>query len=251
MMPRLKPYNRKSYEPKKAALAAQRRRRYHQPTMKNLSLIALPALLSLPLHAAPPLTLTELGGGTPAMPSPLSSSVVVIIDAQREYVDGRLPLAGVAAALRQSQRLLARARAAGVPVIHIQQVSKPGRGIFDPTGPFVAFAPEAQPLDGEKIVHKLLPNAFAGTTLDEVLKKLGRKDLILSGYMTHMCVSATARAAFDLGYKTTVIADACATRDLPDGFGGTLAAADIHRIALAELADRFSTVVSTLDEIPD
>ncbi|MEJ1973605.1 MAG: cysteine hydrolase family protein [Lacunisphaera sp.] len=219
--------------------------------MKALLLLApLTAACLLPSSATPP-TLTELGGGRPTPPSHLTESVVLIIDAQREYTDGRLPLAGVADALRQTARLLARARAAGVPVIHVQQVSKPGRNLFDPRGEFVAFAPEAAPLAGEVIITKRLPNAFAGTTLDVELKKTGRKDLILSGYMTHMCVSATARVAFDLGYHTTVIADACATRDLPDGLGGSVDAPTVHRTALAELGDRFSTIVATLDQIPD
>lgn len=217
--------------------------------MKTLLLLAPLALAGAEPASPPPLTLTALGGGS-ALTVPLSESVVVIIDAQREYTAGRLPLHDVSAALHQTARLLARARAAGVPIIHIQQVSAPGRRLFDPQDRFVAFAPEALPASGETIIIKRLPNAFAGTGLDAVLKQTGRTHLILSGYMTHMCVSATARAAFDLGYQTTVIADACATRDLPDGRGGTLAAATIHRVALAELADRFSTIVSTLDEIP-
>lgn len=200
--------------------------------------------------AAPPPTLLDLThAAKPA--GALHESVVVIIDAQREYVDGRLPLAGVSAALRQTQRLLQRARTAGVPIIHIQQISSRGRGVFDPDGPFIAFAPEAAPLPGEPIITKKLPNAFAGTSLDEALKKLGRTEIILSGYMTHMCISATARSALDHGYHATVIADACATRDLPDFTGGTIPAAEVHRIALTELSDRFATIVRTLDEIPD
>ena len=214
-------------------------------TLLLLAPLALGAEPALPL----PLTLTDLGGGH-TVTAPLGESVVVIIDAQREYTEGRLPLREVSAALQQTARLLARARAAGVPVIHIQQVSAPGRGLFDPQDRFIAFAPEATPAAGETIITKRLPNAFAGTSLDATLQQTGRTHLIISGYMTHMCVSATARAAFDLGYQTTVIADACATRDLPDGRGGRLDAATVHRVALAELADRFSTVVTTLDEIP-
>ncbi len=62
--------------------------------------------------------------------------------------------------------------------------------------------------------------------------------------MTHMCVSATARAALDLGYQSTVLSDASATRDLPDIDGaGTVPAAEIHRIELAALADRFAIVL--------
>jgi nicotinamidase-related amidase len=200
--------------------------------------------------APPPPTLVDLANAA-RPPARLAESAVIIIDAQREYTDGRLQLSGVAAALHQTERLLRRARAASVPVIHIRQIGAPGRGLFDPAGPFADFAPESLPLPGETVITKRLPNAFAGTTLDETLRKLGRKNIILSGYMTHMCVSATARSALDHDYRTTVIADACATRDLPDGAGGTVAAATVHRVALAELADRFATVVATLDEILD
>jgi nicotinamidase-related amidase len=246
----LKPDNQKAYEAKKEALATAALRRYHDGAMKLLFLLAPLALASSQLNAAPQ-TLAELAGGSRLKPAAFATSVVVIIDAQREYTDGRIPLAGVGAALHQTSRLLTRARAVGVPIIHIQQVSKPGRGVFDPTGPFVAFAPEAMPRNGEPIISKRLPNAFADTTLKDTLDKLGRKNVIISGYMTHMCVSATARAALDLGYHATVIADACATRDLPDGTNGTLDAVTVHRVALAELADRFAAVVETLDAIPD
>jgi len=218
--------------------------------MKSLLLPLLGAAALAATAGATPSTLLGLTHAAPP-PAGFRDSVVLIIDAQREYVDGRLPLAHVADALHQTQRLLARARAAGVPVIHIQQVSAHGRGVFEEGGPFVAFAPEAAPAAGETILTKKLPNAFAGTSLDDTLRRIGRRHIIISGYMTHMCVSATARSALDHGYQTTVIADACATRDIPDITGATLAAADVHRIALAELADRFSAVVASLDQIPD
>ena len=43
------------------------------------------------------------------------------------------------------------------------------------------------------------------------------------------------------------VADGTATRDLPDGHGGIIEAATVHRVALAELGDRFATVVPRLD----
>ena len=69
-----------------------------------------------------------------------------------------------------------------------------------------------------------------------------RKDIILAGLMTHMCISSTARAGLDLGYRITVDADSCATRDLPDGRGGSIPAATVHEVALAELSDRFAII---------
>jgi nicotinamidase-related amidase len=93
---------------------------------------------------------------------------------------------------------------------------------------------------------KRLPNGFAGTELHERLQQAGRSNLILAGFMTHMCISASVRAALDLGYQTTVIGDATATRALPAHDGGTPISADaVHRTALAELADRFAAVVTS------
>lgn len=220
-------------------------------TMKTpLFFILTATFMPAILPAASPPTLLDLAG-VPSVAGRLSESVVIVIDAQREYVDGKLPLNQVAGALHQTQRLLERARRMHVPIIHIRQISAPGRGIFDPNEAMVQFAPEAMPLPEEPVVTKKLPNAFAGTTLDERLRPIGRKELIISGYMTHMCVSATARSALDHGYHATVIADACATRDLPAIAGKVVPAATVHEVALAELSDRFATIVPTLDVIAD
>jgi nicotinamidase-related amidase len=204
----------------------------------------------MPASTAPPPTLLEISGVTPR-PARLAESVVLLIDAQRVYVDGRLPLPGINAALAEAARLLARARAAGAPVIHIVQHGRPGGAICDPDGPDVAIADVVAPRPGESVIIKSLPNSFARTTLDETLHQLGRKRLIVAGFMTHMCVSTTVRAALDHGYACTVVAAACATRDLPDGQGGVVPAEVVHRANLAALADRFATVVETTDEIPD
>ena len=194
-----------------------------------------------------PKTLFELAGATPR-PHPLAEAAVVMIDAQEEYLSGRLPLAGIEAALEEGARLLEAARAAGRPVVHVQHAGKPG-GLFDPESAFFAIAGPVAPRGGEAVVRKALPNAFAGTELDATLKGLGAQTLILGGFMTHMCVSATARAALDHGYACTILAPACATRDLPDGQGGVVPAAEIHRIELAALSDRFAMIAGDLDQI--
>ena len=61
--------------------------------------------------------------------------------------------------------------------------------------------------------------------------------------MTHMCISSSVRAATDLGFGATVVGNACATRDLPDGAGGVVSAQELHRASLAALSDRFAIVV--------
>ena len=193
-------------------------------------------------------TLLQLAGANP-QPSRLSESVLVLIDVQNEYFDGPLHLTGVEAAASVAADLLTRARAAGAPVVFIQHKGKEG-GAFDPTAPRGQIHASVAPQAGEEIVEKALPNAFAGTRLADVLAGIGPRPVILAGFMTHMCVSATARAALDLGLSATVAMDATATRDLPDPTGGVLEAGDVHRAALAAIADRFATVVAAAD-IPD
>jgi nicotinamidase-related amidase len=181
--------------------------------------------------------------GVASVPSRIEDAALILIDCQREYVDGKLALPRVRPALEEAGRVLARARAGGAPVLHVAHHGAAGGGAFDPKGPFVAIADPVRPRAGEATVVKGKPNAFAGTDLDARLKALGKKELIVVGFMTHMCVSSTVRAALDLGYRSTVVANAVATRDLPDGRGGVVDAETLHRVELAGLADRFATVV--------
>jgi nicotinamidase-related amidase len=188
-----------------------------------------------------PQTLLQAAGASLA-PASLRQAVLVVIDAQREYVDGKLPLPGVGPALHVIEGLLHRARVADTPIFHVVHRGREG-GLFDPTTAGFDIADPAAPTRGEPVIEKGLPNAFAETDLAGLIKATGRRELVLVGFMTHMCISSTARAATDLGLRTTIAADACATRDLPGPLGeGVITAADVHRTALAELADRFAII---------
>lgn len=191
-----------------------------------------------------PRTLLSMAGA-PAHPSPLDRAALVIVDAQVEYTSrGNLPLAGLDAAVEETARLLALARRHGVPVFHVVHHGPAGSPVFDPRGPGSAIIPAVAPSPGEAVVTKGLPNSFAGTDLHARIAATGRKELIIAGFMTHMCISATARAAFDLGYRNTVVAAATATRDLPGPTGGVVPASELQRNELAALADMFAVVVN-------
>lgn len=187
-----------------------------------------------------PKTLLELAGAD-LTPPPLGESCLVLIDLQNEYRAGPLALPGADAAITSAAGLLARARQSGATIIHVAHKGKPG-GLFDREAARGAIVESLTPLANEPVIEKPLPNAFAGTDLQAQLAAAGRKNVVLAGFMTHMCISSTARAALDLGYRTTVVSDACATRDLPDGHGGAVAAALIHEVALVELSDRFAII---------
>ncbi len=170
------------------------------------------------------------------------SAVLVIIDAQNEYRIGDMKLPDVEAATVQLERLLMAAREHHAPVAHIRHIGVPGY-LFDPEGVRGQIFDELTPIAGEAVIDKPLPNAFAQSNLHEFLTGTGRTQLIVCGFMTHMCVSATVRAAKDLGYQSTVVADACATRSLPGLESGQFDAKALHEMELVALADFFACVV--------
>jgi nicotinamidase-related amidase len=157
-------------------------------------------------------------------------------------------LSGVQPAIEALAVLLEKARKAGAPIVHVRHQSK-GKA-FNPSSSGYEIVASLAPRAGETIVDKGLPNAFAGTDLAKQLAVSGRKNLIVGGFMTHMCVSATVRSATDNGFMSTIAADTVATRDLPDATGGPTITADaINRITLAALSDRFAWIVPKATQI--
>lgn len=186
-----------------------------------------------------PITLNELFGRV-SKPARLGVTPLVLIDCQNDYLAGPLALAGMESAVAATGLLLDVARERGSKVIHVVQRGVAG-GLFDLGGWGGAVIDRLAPRPGESIVVKTRPNGFSDTNLLSQLGDTGG-DLIIAGFMTHNCVSSTARAALDLGILPTVASDATATRDLPFS-GGIVAAADLQRAELAALADRHAVVV--------
>jgi nicotinamidase-related amidase len=186
----------------------------------------------------------------PDTPASLAKSALVLIDCQNTYRDGIMQLEGVEPALLQCAKLLARAREAGAPIIHIQHDAGPGSP-YDVTAPIGTISDVVAPMAGETVITKTFPSSFEQTNLDAELKRLGVTDLVLAGFMTHVCVNSTARAAFNHGYRATVVGNATATRALPNpAGGGALSAEAVHNGALAALADIFAIVVASEDRVP-
>jgi len=198
-----------------------------------------------------PRTLRQIAGA-PSTPGSPDHAALVLIDHQREYLTGGgLPLAGIEAAVTEIGRLLDLARRHGVPVFHVVHHGRAGAPLFDPGGPGARIIAGLEPTADEDVIAKSLPNAFAGTDLHDRLQATGRKELIVAGFATHMCVSSTVRAALDLGYGTTVVASATATRDLPSplGSGGIVTAEVVQQGTLAALADRFAIVMPDVEAL--
>ncbi len=181
----------------------------------------------------------------------LSESALIVVDAQREYLDGKLPLANIEPALKQIRSLLERGRKSGSRIFFIRHSIGSGAPIFNPDDKYFQIIDEVAPKKDETVIDKSYPSSFAKTSLDAELKRVGLNQLIVTGFMTHACISATVRAAAELGYQNTVVANACATRDLPGTDGATVKADQIHDATMAALQDLFATVVSSSEEVPN
>ena len=196
-----------------------------------------------------PTTLRNLVG-LPSQPHRLSESALILIDCQNTYRQGIMQLEGVEPALEEAARLLARARAKGTPIFHIMHDAGPGSP-YDVRAEIGQISDIVAPRDGEPVIVKKLPSSFEQTDLHEQLQRIGAKNVVLAGFMTHVCVNSTARAAFNRGYGTTVVAGATATRSLPGPSGSVLPAKTIHDSALAALNDLFAVIACHDSDIGD
>ncbi|MEU5773361.1 isochorismatase family protein [Streptomyces venezuelae] len=171
-------------------------------------------------------------------PAKLSDATLILVDYQNVYTDGTMELTGWRDAVKNTKTLLERARKEHTPVIHI--VEK-GYDLKSKAGQII---PALKPAKGETVVEKAVPNGFHDTDLAAELKKTGRKNVIISGFMTHMCTLFTAEGAVYNGYDPTVVGDASATRPLPvNGNPRGIPARQVHESALATIQDRFGVVV--------
>ena len=174
---------------------------------------------------------------------------LVLVDIQRDYFPGgRMEVAGSDEASRAAKKLLEHFRRKRLPIVHVQHVSmRPGATFFLPDTDGVAIHGNVAPLEGEIVVQKHFPNSFRETRLHELLSSEGATDLVICGMMSQMCIDATVRAAFDLGYACRVAHDACAAPSL--SFGSTsIPSTQVHGAYMAALGAVYAKV-RTADEI--
>lgn len=194
------------------------------------------ALLAASLLAAAP-------AAAPAAEGP---ATLLVIDVQNFYFPGgKLPLTGPVEASLKVKALLEAFRTRGWPVVHVLHLAR-GQAAPEPASGDEAYRAHesVRPLPGEPVIGKREANAFRDTELLATLRRLGTTRLVVVGMQTHMCVEAATRAAADLGFQVTVVADACATRPL--AFGGMeVPAAQVHAAALAAMSGTYARVVTT------
>ena len=179
------------------------------------------------------------------------AQALILVDIQNDYFPGgAMELVGMPRAAELARTALEHARTGGLAVFHVRHLSKrPGATFFLPGTPGAEVHPSVAPRPGEPVIEKLFPNSFRDTALLDGLREKEIDKVTICGAMSHMCIDATTRAAFDLGFRCTVLADACATRDLQYGVT-TVPAAMVHAAFMSSLAAVYARVVPVAEWSP-
>src|SRR5262245_2222768 len=176
----------------------------------------------------------------------MADTALLIIDIQNDYFPGgAMELEGADAAGAKAAQVLKSFRDKKLPIVHIRHLSvRPGSTFFLPGTKGAEIRSAVAPHAGEVVIEKNFPNSFRATKLEEELKGAGIKNLVVAGMMTHMCVDASVRHAADLGYKITLLGDACATRAQKIA-GETVPARQVHLAFLAALNGFYAKVIDS------
>ncbi|HTN96478.1 MAG TPA: isochorismatase family cysteine hydrolase [Nordella sp.] len=172
-----------------------------------------------------------------------SRAAILAVDLQNEYRhDATWPISGYDAILANTAAVMAAARRANVPVIHVQAwVEEAERAEYARldeclpdelrsavAGSFGAeICAEVMPVAGDIVVRKKWASAFRHTGLDDDLRERGIEDLVVTGVWTDSCVRGSVFDAVYLGYRVWLVKDAC----------GSMTEM-MHRVALLDMANR-------------
>jgi nicotinamidase-related amidase len=170
--------------------------------------------------------------GQASFPLDLRRAALLVIDMQEEFVRPGWAATWVPDATRMVPRLaavLAAARGAELPVVHTafaathrfldrprsgaampnRYPDEPSHGLFERA----KWVAELAPKQGELQILKPSYGAFYDTPLDTLLKNLRCDTVIVTGTLTNLCCSTTARQAYERGYFVVFGSDVTATYD--------------------------------------
>lgn len=133
----------------------------------------------------------------------------MLVDAQRNMLEGKDPVPGAKAVRSALEDLLASARAKGSVVIHVQNNGSVGEpDEFETVGWELVFAQ----VEGEVVVQKSEPNAFGSNPqLAESLREMGVDRLVVAGMQSEFCIKETCLGALREGFLVVVPTGAHAT----------------------------------------
>lgn len=177
----------------------------------------------------------------------MTKRALLVIDVQREYFEGALPISYPSGHLEQILRVMDAAAQAQVPTAVIRHhQADPQSPIFRLHSDMWQLHDEVEQRPRDVLIDKQLPGSFTGTELEQWLKRVGADTVTISGYMTQMCCDTTARQAFHRGYQVEFLKDATGTLDVANA-AGTATAQELQNSVLVAQQMFISEVVGTDD----
>jgi len=175
-------------------------------------------------------------------------TAVLVVDVQNLFVG--FPLyPPVEEVLPRLHRFIHAARSAGALIVRIENVIPDAMfsevwqrqhgtptTFLPPGSQAAAFAPGFEPQPGDVVITKPRYSAFIGTPLETLLRSRGIRAVVVAGLTTDVCVSSTARDAFQRDFYTITLSDCAAEQTLAR-----------HESGLATLASVFGMVCNSAD----
>ncbi|SBS27964.1 Maleamate amidohydrolase [Marinomonas aquimarina] len=174
----------------------------------------------------------------------MTKQALIVIDIQNDYfAGGKYPLYQPETTTAKTLEAMAIANTKNIPIIHIQHLVSPelGEGLF--------FYDESEGAEIQKdimaaaptspVVVKRHADCFEKTNLEELLQGMGVEEILLTGMMTHNCVTHTALSPAAEKYTPKVIEECCCTVD-PVAHALALDSMQVRGIAMVSIENAFS-----------
>jgi nicotinamidase-related amidase len=175
------------------------------------------------------------------------SRALLVIDVQREYFEGGLPITYPTGHLEHILQVMDAAAAANIPTAAIRHhQADPESPLFRKGSEMWQLHPEVESRPRDILIDKQLPGSFTGTGLEDWLKETGADTVSIAGYMTHICCDTTARQAMHRGYKVEFLRDATGTLTI-ENEAGKATDEELQRSILVAQQMFISDVVSNDD----
>jgi len=171
---------------------------------------------------------------------------LIVIDVQNEYVTGNLPIEfpDIHLSLANIGKAMDAAKAAGIPIIVVQQFASAGSPVFAQGSNGWELHEVVRSRTWDHYFEKKLPSAFAGTNLADWLGERQINTLTVVGYMTHNCDDSTIKHAFHAGLAVEFLTDAAGSLPYLNK-AGAAGAEEIHRTFAIVMQARFAAVMGT------
>ena len=184
------------------------------------------------------------GFGSRLMPTP--PYALLIVDFVVGFADPEQFGGGnIAPAIHRTRTALAEARRRQWPIVHTRIVFNkdgsdanvfsrkvPSLGRLYEDTPGSQIVPALKPIDGELVIRKTLPSAFAGTTLQAWLSQRAVRSVVIAGCTTSGCVRASVLDAMNAGFLPFVLEDCVGDRAIGP-----------HEANLFDMAQKYAEVL--------